>query len=87
VKLKITVDGETYEVEVEAIEPEAAPALPRGYVTQPAPSRMPAAPPPPAAPADEDKVCRSPISGVVVRIAVQPAKRSRWETFFWFWRR
>ena len=73
-KLKITVDGETYEVEVEAIEPEAAPALPRGYVTQPAPNRMPAAPPHPAAPADEDKVCRSPISGVVVRIAVQPGQ-------------
>jgi methylmalonyl-CoA carboxyltransferase 1.3S subunit len=74
VKLKITVDGETYEVEVEAVEPEATPALPREYVTQPAPSRMPAASPRPSAPADEDKVCRSPISGVVVRIAVQPGQ-------------
>ena len=73
-KLKITIDDETYEVEVEAVEPEAAPALPRGYVTQPAPSRLPAAPARPSALADEDKVCRSPISGVVVRIAVQPGQ-------------
>jgi biotin carboxyl carrier protein len=74
VKLKITVDGQVYEVEVEAVEPETAPSLPRGYVTQPAPIRVPAAPPHPAAPADEDKVCRSPMSGVVVRIAVQPGQ-------------
>jgi methylmalonyl-CoA carboxyltransferase small subunit len=74
VKLKITVDGETYEVEVEAVEPEAAPVLPRGYVTQPASIQVPAAPPRPASPADEERVCRSPISGVVVRIAVQPGQ-------------
>jgi methylmalonyl-CoA carboxyltransferase small subunit len=74
VKLKITVDGDTYEVEVEAIEPEAASAVPRGYVTQPSPIRVPAAPSRPMAPADEEKVCRSPISGVVVRIAVQPGQ-------------
>ena len=71
-KLKITVDGDTYEVEVEAVEPEAAPAVPQGYVTQPAPIHVPAAPTGPTAPADKEKVCRSPISGVVVRIAVQP---------------
>jgi len=74
VKLKITVDDQTYEVDVEAVEPEAAPALPRGYVTEPAPIRVPAAPPRPAAPENEDKVCRSPISGVVVRIAVRPGQ-------------
>ena len=74
VKLKITVDGETYEVEVEAVEPEVASALPREYVTQPAPVRVPAAQPRPTSPADEEKVCRSPISGVVVRIAVQPGQ-------------
>jgi methylmalonyl-CoA carboxyltransferase 1.3S subunit len=74
VKLKITVDGETYEVDVEAVEPEAAPAPPRDYVTRPAPIRVPAEPTRPAAPAAEEKVCRSPISGVVVRIAVQPGQ-------------
>jgi methylmalonyl-CoA carboxyltransferase 1.3S subunit len=71
VKLKITIDGETYEVEVEAVEPESSPALPRGYVTESATVRVPAAPPPVARPIDDGKVCRSPINGVVVRIVVQ----------------
>ena len=73
-KLKITVDGDTYEVEVEAVESEAAPAVPQGYVTQPLPIRVPAAPSRPLAPGDEEKVCRSPISGVVMRIAVRPGQ-------------
>jgi methylmalonyl-CoA carboxyltransferase 1.3S subunit len=73
-KLKITIDGETYEVEVEAIEPETASAPPRGYVTEPAPVRVPATPPAPTPTAGNDKVCRSPISGVVVRVAVQPGQ-------------
>jgi methylmalonyl-CoA carboxyltransferase 1.3S subunit len=75
VKLKINIDGETYEVEVEAVEPESSPALPRGYVTESASVRVPAAPPPAAArPVDDAKVCRSPITGVVVRIVVQPGQ-------------
>ena len=72
--MKITVDGETYEVDVEAVQPEAAPAPPREYVTQPAPIRVPAAPSRPTAPTNEEKVCRSPIAGVAVRIAVQPGQ-------------
>jgi methylmalonyl-CoA carboxyltransferase small subunit len=76
VKLKITVDGKVYEVDVEVSEPE----LPQpGYVPPVAPARLPgsvAVPPPPpgaaAAPVpDESKVSRSPISGVVVRVAAQ----------------
>jgi methylmalonyl-CoA carboxyltransferase 1.3S subunit len=74
VKLKITIDGETYEVEVEALEPETATAPLRGYVTEPAPVYVPAAPPAPTPTANDDKVCRSPISGVVVRVAVQPGQ-------------
>jgi methylmalonyl-CoA carboxyltransferase 1.3S subunit len=74
VKLKITIDGETYEVEVEAVEPESSPAPPRGYVTESAPIRVPAAPPPTAPPVNDAKVCRSPITGVVVRVAVQPGQ-------------
>lgn len=72
-KLKITIDGDTYEVEVEAVEPEAPSALPRVYVTESASIRVPAAAPP-ATTADDDKVCRSPISGIVVRIAVRPGQ-------------
>ncbi len=77
-KLKITVDGKVYEVEVEASETEAPHP---GYVPPVGQARLPAArptTPPPTAPsgaaapvADESKVCRSPIAGVVVRISAQ----------------
>jgi methylmalonyl-CoA carboxyltransferase small subunit len=75
-KLKITVDGKVYEVEVEVFEPE--PPHP-GQLPPIGQTRVPAAAPgtvPPARPTsvpvpDESKVCRSPISGVVVRVPVQ----------------
>jgi methylmalonyl-CoA carboxyltransferase small subunit len=77
-KLKITVDGQVYEVEVDVFEPEAtAPA----YVPPIGSARVPAAPPgsPPPAPArpgaasvaDESKVCRSPIAGTVAKVPIQ----------------
>jgi biotin carboxyl carrier protein len=75
-KLKITVDGKVYEVEVEATEPEpphpgyVPPAVGQARVPAGVPSAAPARPV--AAPvADESKVCRSPIAGVVVRISAQ----------------
>ena len=75
-KLKITVNGKVYEVEVEVFEPEP-PHL--GYVPAAGQVRVPAAAPGAAPPvrttstpvADEGKVCRSPVAGVVVRIAAQ----------------
>ena len=75
-KLKITVDGKVYEVDVEVSEPEQPQP---GYVPPAAPARLPGTvpvPPPPPQPAaapvaDESKVSRSPISGVVVRVATQ----------------
>jgi methylmalonyl-CoA carboxyltransferase small subunit len=76
-KLNITIDGKTYEVDVEASEPEspAAPTHLTGVNISSAPLRVPAAsigvPPAEAAPANEEKVCRSPISGIVVRVATQ----------------
>ena len=74
-KLKITVENKTYEVEVEAMDPEPAAApTPRGYVVQPAAVRVPAAAPAastPSGPVNEEKVCRSPIAGVVVKVAAQ----------------
>ncbi|MDX2154098.1 MAG: biotin/lipoyl-containing protein [Bryobacteraceae bacterium] len=83
-KLKITVEDKTYEVEVEASESEApAAASPyRGYPVEPASVRLPAAAPvapaPSAngggAPVNEDKVCRSPIAGIVVKVAAQPGQ-------------
>lgn len=79
VKLKITVDNKVYEVEVEAAAPEVAP--PMGYLYNPGAVRVPAAAPPPrptapvsSGPVDEDKVCRSPISGIVVKVNTQPGQ-------------
>jgi len=77
VKLKITINEKTYEVDVEAAEPEA-PAPPRGYPVEPSQVRLPAAPlqPVPSAgpPVNEDKVCRSPVSGMVVKVVAQPGQ-------------
>ena len=77
-KLKVTVDGKTYEVDVEASEPEVPIQQPRHFAIEPAPVRVPAAPMAPltspapgGGPVDEGKVCRSPVSGIVVRIAAQ----------------
>ena len=76
-RLNITIDERTFEVDVEAAEPES-PVLPysvSGLSFGSAPLRVPAAaaaPPAAAAPvANEDKVCRSPVSGIVVRVAAQ----------------
>ena len=79
-KLKITVDGKTYEVEVEASEPEpqVLTYVPMRPVTS-VPSAVPVAAPRPhgsngVTVADESKGCRSPISGTVVRVNAQPGK-------------
>jgi methylmalonyl-CoA carboxyltransferase small subunit len=79
VKLKITIDQKTYEVDVEVAEPEPH-SPPRGYAVEPAPLRVPAAPaglaPKPAASGsvNEEKVCRSPVTGTVVRVLAQPGQ-------------
>ncbi|HVO19028.1 MAG TPA: biotin/lipoyl-containing protein [Anaeromyxobacter sp.] len=77
-KLNVKIGGKAYEVEVEAVEPESAAPQPlRPISVEPAQVRVPgaAAPPAPAAaagpPVDEAKVCRSPVSGIAVRIAAQ----------------
>jgi methylmalonyl-CoA carboxyltransferase small subunit len=74
-KLKITVDGKVYEVDVEATEPEQQR---RATSLSGAAPRATAAPPPATASpqavapvADEGKVCRSPVAGVVVKASAQ----------------
>jgi biotin carboxyl carrier protein len=76
-KLKVTIDGKTYEVDVEASEPEQRRP---GYVAPTggaAPTRVVAptaanpANPSGKSPADESKVCRSPIAGIVVNVSAQ----------------
>jgi methylmalonyl-CoA carboxyltransferase 1.3S subunit len=75
-KLRINIDKKTYEVDVEVAEPEAPIAQPlRTRAVEFAAVRAPAnAAPAPAGGTDpvvEEKVCRSPVSGVVVRATVQ----------------
>ena len=76
-KLKITLDGKLYEVDVEIFEPEQPHP---GYYSPPGQTRVLAAAP--IAPAvrtsggsalvaDEGKVCRSPFSGTASRISAQ----------------
>ena len=82
-KLNITIDGKTYEVDVDAAEPETPAAMPYsvgGVNIGSAPLRVPAsaatvAPPADSKPVNEEKVCRSPVSGVVVRVAAQVGQK------------
>jgi len=78
VKLKITIDDRTYEVEVEVAELDHA-ALPPAYPVGSALlagsiAAPPAAPSPAATPLIEDKVCRSPVTGIVVKVVAQPGQ-------------
>jgi len=75
VKLRITIDEKTYEVEVEVAETDHA-SLPPAYPVGSArlagsAASAPAGPTAGAAPsqlANEHKVCRSPVSGIVVKV-------------------
>src|SRR5208283_4668574 len=72
-KLKVTVDGKVYEVEVE-VAPEPTPVLPT-FIVQSAAAAVPAGSGAGGScisggaeeDLDEAKVCRSPISGIVVK--------------------
>ncbi len=75
-KLKLTVDGKVYEVDVEVSEPESPhptyiPPAGTAAAAATVPSGASAASPAHEKVADESKVCRSPISGVVVRVSAQ----------------
>jgi methylmalonyl-CoA carboxyltransferase small subunit len=83
-KLRITVDNKTYEVDVEVAEDDrAAPGGYAYYAPRAAATVAPAAPgvpgqaaaagapAPSAGPVDEQKVCRSPVAGVIVRVNTQ----------------
>jgi methylmalonyl-CoA carboxyltransferase small subunit len=79
VRLNVKIDGKLYEVDVEAVEPESSVPQTRLYVTGKPTVR--AAVPAAAAPApasqaavtsaDESKVCRSPVSGIVIKMAAK----------------
>jgi biotin carboxyl carrier protein len=75
-KLKVTVDGKVYEVDVE-VAPDPPAVLPT-FMVQSATASMPAG----AANAaskdgesvDEEKICRSPVSGIMVKSNVRPGQ-------------
>lgn len=78
-KLRITVEGRVYEVDVEVVEGEESAALARSRMTN-----MPVAPlipPPPipvaapAAGASAGKACLAPIAGTVTKVLVNPGDR------------
>jgi biotin carboxyl carrier protein len=78
-KLKVTVDGKVYEVEVE-VAPEPAPTLPT-FMTQSGTASVSAAPVATGGDGsvgevavDETKVCRSPVSGIAVKANVRPGE-------------
>jgi methylmalonyl-CoA carboxyltransferase small subunit len=84
VKLRITIDDKTYEVDVEVAETDHAslpPAYPVGSarLTGSAAS-LPAGPTSgtsPAPLANEDKFCRSPVSGMVVKVCAEAGQSIR----------
>ena len=81
-KLQISIDGKTYEAEVEVLEDDAMPRQPMVAPPAPAPASAPAKPPvaapsqtaPAEETADDAKVCRSPVTGVVIKVNVEPGQ-------------
>jgi len=78
VKLRITIDGKTYEAEVEVLDDEAESA---DSLFEPAPVAHLSAPPPqPVSPthegagAEDWKLCLSPVTGLVVKVNIVPGQ-------------
>lgn len=95
-KYKVTLNGRTYEVEVEAgkamlldeyeaIVPAAAPVA--APTAAPAPVAAPAAAPAPAAaaPVAGDAVT-APMPGNILKVNVTPGQAVKRATFWWFWK-
>jgi methylmalonyl-CoA carboxyltransferase 1.3S subunit len=79
-KMRITVEGTAYDVEVEILDGNGA-VVP-GAAAVPAPPSVRLAtpvwtPPRPGAALSDEKTCRSPIAGVVTRILVKPGQKLR----------
>lgn len=73
-KLQIKVDGKTYEVEVEIVDDGIEPPVPEFAQYQPAPASFPGALAPGALGENEQKICRSPVTGLVIRVNVTPGQ-------------
>jgi len=78
VKLRITIDGKTYEAEVEVLDEYAESS---DSIFEPAPvAHLPPTPPQTVSPAHDStngdawKVCRSPFAGHVIKVNVVPGQ-------------
>jgi methylmalonyl-CoA carboxyltransferase small subunit len=73
-KLTIVIDGRSYEVDVEAADPESVPEgqSPARVMVQ---SSVLATYAKPGSSVDEAKVCRSPLAGVVARLHSNPGQQ------------
>ncbi len=83
-KLQISIDGQTYEVEVEIAEDDDTPqmqdnhATPASATIQSTVLRTPSKPGPSSETDNhEDKLCRSPLAGIVVHVPVAPGQQLR----------
>jgi methylmalonyl-CoA carboxyltransferase small subunit len=79
-KLQIGIDDKTYEVDVEILEDDSLARTPGYLPPHPIPLTVPSAPvasapKPVSSNADESKVCRSPVAGVVLRVESQPGQQ------------
>jgi methylmalonyl-CoA carboxyltransferase small subunit len=81
-KLQIGIDGKSYEVEVEVLEDDAMPRQPNYGAYHPLPAAaqaIPASDAPAQALAveeavDEAKLCRSPVTGIVIKVNIEPGQ-------------
>lgn len=77
-KLRITIDGKAYDVEVEILDgaesaPEYPPYPPPAAFVPANPAELVIAPQTSALPAN-DKECRSPVTGMVIKVEVEPGQ-------------
>ncbi len=75
-KLRITVEGKTYDVDVEVLPEPAAEPLDKELEFR-VPASVLKAPPPPPEVRPEDRICRSPIAGAVVAVVALAGQRVR----------
>lgn len=73
-KLRISLEGQSYDVEVEILPETSDGTEFDSHIEVPASVLNP---PPPADVRPEDKICRSPIAGIVVSVAVSVRQKMR----------
>jgi methylmalonyl-CoA carboxyltransferase small subunit len=75
-KLRITIEGKTYDAEVEILESEegAPPFAPYPPIPAVYPPMPIASPPAPDLGQDGHKICRSPVTGLVIKVNVEPGQ-------------